>query len=83
MLTVEFSASGNKEQDKRRLQRLLGFLHSCPGQDRFALLLEENGHRYILDFPNDTTGVCEELLRRLGEIVGSQNVFVEPGGIPA
>jgi hypothetical protein len=30
MLTVEFSASGNKEQDKRRLQRLLGFLHSCP-----------------------------------------------------
>jgi DNA polymerase-3 subunit alpha len=82
MLTVEFSASGNKEQDKRRLQRLLGFLHSCPGQDRFALLLEENGHRYILDFPNDTTGVCEELLRRLGEIVGSQNVFVEPGGIP-
>ncbi|NTW09713.1 MAG: hypothetical protein HGA28_09145 [Anaerolineaceae bacterium] len=79
VLKVELRSSGNKDQDKRRLQRLLGFLHSCPGQDHFALLLVENGHRYMLDFPNDTTGICEELLRRLGEIVGAHNVSVEGG----
>jgi DNA polymerase-3 subunit alpha len=79
MLKVELRSSGNKDQDKRRLQRLLGFLHSCPGQDHFALLLVENGHRYMLDFPNDTTGICEELLRRLGDIVGAHNVSVEGG----
>jgi len=78
-LKVELRSSGNKDQDKRRLQRLLGFMHSCPGQDHFALLLVENGHRYMLDFPNDTTGICEELLRRLGEIVGAHNVSVEGG----
>ncbi|NTW08537.1 MAG: DNA polymerase III subunit alpha, partial [Anaerolineaceae bacterium] len=49
VLKVELRSSGNKDQDKRRLQRLLGFLHSCPGQDHFALLLVENGHRYMLD----------------------------------
>jgi DNA polymerase-3 subunit alpha len=75
-LKVELRSSGNKDQDKRRLQRLLGFMHSCPGQDHFALLLVENGHRYMLDFPNDTTGICEELLRRLSEIVGAHNVSV-------
>ncbi len=79
VLKVELRSSGNKDQDKRRLQRLLGFLHSCPGQDHFALLLVENGHRYMLDFPNDTTGICEELLRRLAEIVGAHNVSVEGG----
>ncbi len=78
-LKVELRSSGNKDQDKRRLQRLLGFMHSCPGQDHFALLLVENGHRYMLDFPNDTTGICEELLRRLSEIVGAHNVSVEGG----
>jgi hypothetical protein len=31
MLKVELRSSGTKDQDKRRLQRLLGFLYSCPG----------------------------------------------------
>jgi DNA polymerase III subunit alpha len=76
-LKLELRSSGNKDQDKRRLQRFLGFMHSYPGQDHFTLLLVENGHRYILDFPNDTTGIWEELLRRLGEIVGAHKVSVE------
>ncbi len=77
MITVLIHASGEKNQDVRRLQRVLGVLRSCPGRDRFSLLVYEEGHQYMLEFPNDTTGAGEELQKRLARIVGEDHVRIE------
>ena len=77
MITVMILACGEKKQDVRRLQRILGVLRSCPGNDCFALVVNESGHQYMLEFPNDTTGVCPELQQRLERIVGQDQVRIE------
>ena len=41
MVTVILHSTGNKTRDQRRLQRLHGLLRSCPGLDRFSLMIQE------------------------------------------
>jgi len=77
MVTVVVRASGQKSRDVLRLRHLYGLLVSSPGQDRFALMLHENGHNYLMEFPNVTTGVNNDLLKALGDLVGRENVRVE------
>lgn len=77
MVTVILRASGEKERDIRRLKCVHGLLRSSPGNDHFCFYIFENGHRHLLDFPNDTTGVNSQLIERLVELVGNDNVQVE------
>jgi hypothetical protein len=77
MVKVILRANGDKERDVRRLRRIVGILRSCPGRDRFVLLVFENGRSFQIEFPNDTTGISDELLSRLHEQVGRDNVIVE------
>jgi DNA polymerase-3 subunit alpha len=77
MVTILMRASGDKDKDVRKINRLLGLLHSTPGKDRFALMIFERGHRFLMEFPNDTTGFNPEILRKLGELVGPENLQVE------
>lgn len=77
MVTVVLKATGEKERDVRRLKRVHGLLRANPGTDHFCLMIHENGSRHFLDFPNDTTGVNPDLLNKLVELVGSENVQVE------
>ncbi len=78
MVKVVLRSNGDKERDVRRLRRVVGMLRSSPGRDRFALLVFEKGHSYQIEFPNDTTGYTAELQARLCELVGVENVIVEP-----
>jgi len=78
MVTLIFRSQGDKNRDARRLRRAHGLLHSSPGKDRFAFLVFEGGHRYLLEFPNTTTGITPELLRLLGELVGEENMRIDP-----
>ncbi len=77
MIKVILRASGNKDREVRRLKRVLGVLRSCPGRDRFALLVFEKGSYFLVEFPNDTTGYSPDLQRRLLELVGEENLQVE------
>ncbi len=77
MVTVVLRATGDKPRDGRRIRRVYGLLHSHFGNDRFAFLIYEKGHSYLMEFPNDTTGLSPDLLRNLGELVGDENVRVE------
>jgi DNA polymerase-3 subunit alpha len=77
MVTVVIKATGEKERDIRRLKRVHGLLRANPGSDHFCLMIHENGSRHFLDFPNDTTGVNPDLIDKLVELVGSENVQVE------
>ncbi len=75
-LTIVLHATSDKERDVRRLRRIHGLLRSYPGADRFTFMVFESGRRFMLEFPNDTTGICSELLRKLLELAGEGNVSV-------
>ncbi len=77
MLKVVLRNTADKQRDVRRLRRVLGLLRSSPGRDKFALLVFEGSGRYLLEFPNDTTGITGELLAELTRLLGEGNVLVE------
>lgn len=77
MLTVVLRSTGDKARDVQRVRRVCGTLMSNPGTDRFALLIFERGARYLLEFPNHTTGITQDLLRNLSELVGEDNIRID------
>lgn len=77
MLKVQIRATGDKARDELRLRRIHGIITSYPGNDRFSFHLFEGGRGFLVEFPNYTIDVCEELLDRLGSIVGSENLQIE------
>jgi DNA polymerase-3 subunit alpha len=67
ILTVSFRRTQSLETDRRRLGELVDLLVRYPGDDRFEIVIEAGrGARYHLDFPNNHTRVCTELLAALG-----------------
>ena len=78
MLTVILRPSGDAQRDIRRISRLHGTFISYPGKDRFAFQIFEEGRGHLIEFPNDTTHLCAELLTQLKDTVGEDNLRVEP-----
>jgi DNA polymerase-3 subunit alpha len=76
-ITVNLRSSGNKEEDRRRIKTIYGTLISFHGRDRFSFQIFENGGRHLIDFPNDTTRICPELLTRLLKLMGEESWRVE------
>ena len=76
LLKVELHPCGDKVRDRLRMQRILGFLNSHPGSDRFALVCKENGSSVVVDFPNSSTGITGPLLAQLASMVGQENISV-------
>ena len=77
MITVILRSTGDKTRDVLRLRRIHGIITSYPGNDRFAFHVFERGRGYLLEFPNLTIGVCQELLGRLTSLIGADNIRVE------
>jgi DNA polymerase-3 subunit alpha len=77
MITIVLRDGGDRQRDVRRMRRVYGMLNSYPGRDKFALRIFENGKHFLLEFPNDTTGINSDLLRDLKALVGEDNVRVE------
>jgi DNA polymerase-3 subunit alpha len=79
MVTVVLRSSGEKDKDVRKMRCIHGALVSNPGKDRFQLDVYEDGKRYFLDFPNDTTRVTPELIKKLIKLAGGEDqVRVDP-----
>ena len=77
MLTVIFRSTGDKTRDVLRLRRIHGIISSYPGNDRFAFHVFERGRGYLLEFPNYTAGICNEMLARIRPLLGSDDLRVE------
>jgi hypothetical protein len=77
MITVVLRPGSDKVRDNLRLRQCYGILISYSGHDRFALQIFERSRGYRIEFPNYTTTFCQELVARLGAIVGADNVIVE------
>ena len=76
-LTIIIRSTGNPEYDRRHIKTIYGTLISFHGGDRFSFQLFENGQGHLVDFPNDTTRVCAELLYRLKKLLGEESWRVE------
>lgn len=77
MLTVVLRPSNDRTRDVLRLRRIHGLITSCPGEDRFAFQVFEGSRGYLLEFPNATAGVSQDLIEKLAQVVGSENVRIE------
>jgi DNA polymerase-3 subunit alpha len=78
MVTVILRPSGDSGRDLRRISRLHGTFISYPGRDRFAFQIYEQGRGHLIEFPNDTTHLCVDLLAIILEAIGEENLRVEP-----
>jgi DNA polymerase III subunit alpha len=78
MLTVILRPSGDAGRDIRRISRLHGTFISYPGRDHFAFQIFEEGRGHLIEFPNDTTRVCAELIEKIRQTVGEEDICVEP-----
>jgi DNA polymerase III subunit alpha len=78
LLTVILRPSGDSQRDIRRISRLHGTFISYPGKDRFAFQIFEEGRGHLIEFPNDTTRLCVDLMTRLKEAVGEDDLRIEP-----
>ncbi len=78
MITVILRPRADKVRDNLLLRRVFGLVISFPGNDRFAFHIFENGRGHLLEFPNLTTGMNPELMARLNELVGPENIRIEP-----
>jgi DNA polymerase III subunit alpha len=76
-LTVTLRSTGDHERDKRRIKTLYGLLTAEHGRDKFSFQIFENNKGYLIDFPNDTTRICPELLERLKKLIGEEVWRVE------
>ena len=77
MITVVMRSSGDKTRDVLRVRRIYGLVMSYPGNDRFAFHVFERGQGYLMEFPNFTTGYCSELVVKLQQVVGVENIRIE------
>ena len=78
MITVILRPREDKTRDKLLLRRIFGLLICQPGEDRFAFQIFEHGKGHLLEFPNLTTGICPELLSQITDLVGGDNIRIEP-----
>jgi len=76
-ITVILRSTGDRDRDKRRIKTIYGTLISFHGRDRFSFQVFENGSGYLIDFPNDTTRLCPEMLERLKKLMGEESWRVE------
>jgi DNA polymerase-3 subunit alpha len=71
-LVVYLQRSADADKDRRRLRRLHGILRGYPGSDRFSIVIEDEKQSFKMEFPNDTTSYCDDLLKDLLAVVGEQ-----------
>ncbi len=65
LLRITFSRSGQFSRDKYRLREIFDAVRDPKGRDQFVVVLETNGSRHQLTFPNEYCNVSTRLLRDL------------------
>ncbi|MCY3708117.1 MAG: DNA polymerase III subunit alpha [Caldilineaceae bacterium] len=65
LLRITFSRSGQFSRDKYRLREIFEAVRDPKGRDQFVVVLETNGSRHQLTFPNEYCNVSTRLLKEL------------------
>ncbi len=77
IITVYLRPSGDVTRDRRRIKNVYSILISHPGQDRFSFYVTEDGRENLIDFPNDSTRICVEMLERLKNLLVAEDWRIE------
>ncbi|BCY17742.1 DNA-directed DNA polymerase [Leptolinea sp. HRD-7] len=75
-VTVVLTPTGDRERDKAKLVRAHTILTAYPGNDHFDFMLFENNQQYQMDFPNQPTHICDDMLITLKLLVGEENITI-------
>jgi len=81
-ITVLLRPTGDRDRDKRRIKILHSTMTSFKGRDRFSFHIFEGGKGHLIDFPNDTTRVCPEVLARLKKLMGEESWRIDEISFP-
>ena len=65
VLRITFSRSGRFDRDKYRLREIFDAVRDPKGRDQFVVVMETNGSRHQLTFPNEYCTVSDRLLHEL------------------
>lgn len=65
LLRITFSRSGQFKRDKYRLREIFDAVRDPKGRDQFVVVVETNGSRHQLSFPNEYCNVSKRLLNEL------------------
>lgn len=76
-MLIVIDATGKRDCDVRKMRQIYGVLHSSPGIDRFSFICRENGKDVEMDFPNDAINITPDLIERVYQMVGEENVTVK------
>ncbi|HQN68576.1 MAG TPA: hypothetical protein PLW19_01890 [Anaerolineaceae bacterium] len=61
----------------RHISHVHGILQSFPGHDQFSFCLTGKKNKTgILFFPNDGIKICPSLLKKLGAVLGEENIKI-------
>ncbi len=74
-ISVKLVTTEDPERDQRKLRHIHNTLVSYPGVDRFRIVVLRGGESTPLDFPDQTTNICDALEQELVEIVGSADLI--------
>jgi hypothetical protein len=77
MITLFMRPTNDNDRDRRRIKNVYGILISAHGKDRFQFQVFENGKGHLIDFPNDNTRICPDMLDRLRKLMGEEAWRIE------
>jgi hypothetical protein len=77
IITIFMHPTNDNDRDRRRIKNVYGILISAHGKDRFQFQVFENGRGHLIDFPNDTTRICADMLDRLRKLMGEEAWRIE------
>ena len=62
---ITFHRSGNLDRDKFRLKEIYERVRDPRGKDQFSILVDTQGQRHLLQFPNDPCTISDRLTKEL------------------
>ncbi|HEY56617.1 MAG TPA: hypothetical protein G4N90_04185, partial [Dehalococcoidia bacterium] len=77
-LVISISQTEEPEEDVERLRRVIQTLKGYPGRDTVSLVITAGGDRTELNIPGTAVGYCPGLAAQLREILGEENLELEP-----
>ncbi|NPA91390.1 MAG: DNA polymerase III subunit alpha [Chloroflexi bacterium] len=80
-VTIVFRRTGNEKEDLARLREIFQLLRRYQGDDRYRLVIPQNGGWVEIEYPNSSTGWCESLETELTNLAGVARIQVRQ--IPA
>ena len=73
-MSLAVKESDNAREDAHLLREVIGVLLEYSGHDRVNLDIKTVAGRVLMELPTVSTSYCEELDRRVSELLGAESV---------